>query len=140
VRVRADKIKVTHWLKGGEILVSNRGVCKVAVNRCRYPCVASGVFFVLTVQDKNFLPEYLAVFLNSQEGQKALMIRQNVSGVLSINRGELEQVEIPLISLEKQRQIVELYALYEKETDILEQIKKTRKRLINSVLSQMVKE
>jgi restriction endonuclease S subunit len=68
------------------------------------------------------------------------MMRQNVSGVLSINRGELEQVEIPLISLEQQRQIVGLYALYEKETNILEQIKKTRKRLINSVLSQMVKE
>jgi hypothetical protein len=140
VRICADKIKIAHWLKDGEILVSNRGICKVAVNRCRYPCVASGVFFVLTVQDKNFLPEYIAVFLNSQEGQKTLMMHQNISGMLSINRGELEKVDIPLISIEKQQQIIELYALYEKEVDLFENIKKVRKKLINSVLSQIVKE
>jgi len=140
VRLFADKIKPSHWLKYGEILLSNRGNYKAAINYCRYPCAASGVFFVLTVQNKNFLPEYIAVYLNSQMGQKALLTRHNASGVYSINRMELGQIDIPFIPLEKQRQIVELYRLYEKEVDILENIKKNRKRLVNSVLSKIVKE
>lgn len=140
VHLSAEKIKTSHWLKIGEILLSNRGNYKAAVNGYRYPCVASGVFFVLTLKDKRFLPEYITVFLNSQEGQKALMMHHNASGVHSINRTELMQIDIPLISLEKQRRIVELYMLYEKEADILENIRKNRKRLVNSVLSKIVKE
>ena len=140
VRLNADKIKPSHWLKYGEILLSNRGNYKAAVNCCRYPCVASGVFFVLTVQDKNFLPEYIVTFLNSQEGQKSLTKRHNISGVSSINRVELEQIDIPLLSLEKQKQLVELFSLYEKEVDIFEKLKQSRKKLINSILSQTIKE
>ncbi len=139
-RLNADKIKPSHWLKCGEILLSNRGNYKAAVNYCRYPCVASGVFFVLTVQDKNFLPEYIATFLNSQEGQKSLTKRHNISGVNSINRMELEQIDIPLLPLEKQKHLVELFLLYEKEVDIFEKIKQSRKKLINSILSQTIKE
>ena len=140
LRLSADKIKPSHWLKYGEILLSNRGNYKAAVNYCRYPCVASGVFFVLTVQDKNFLPEYVAAFLNSQEGQKSLTKHHNISGVNSINRAELEQIDIPLLPLEKQKQLVELFLLYEKEVDIFEKLKQSRKKLINSILSQTIKE
>lgn len=139
VHLLAEQIKVSHWLKAGEILLSNRGNYKAAVNYCRYPCVASGVFFVLTLKDKRFSPEYIAVFLNSQDGQKSLAIRHNVSGVHSINRAELAQIDIPLLSMEKQKTIVDLYLLYEKEVDILEKIKKGRKKLINSTLSRIVK-
>ena len=139
-RLNADKIKTSHWLKYGDVLLSNRGNYKAAVNCCRYPCVASGVFFVLTVQDKNFLPEYIVTFLNSQEGQKSLTKRHNISGVSSINRVELEQIDIPLLALEKQKQLVELFSLYEKEVDIFEKLKQSRKKLINSILSQTIKE
>ena len=140
IHLSADKIKPVHWLKYGEILLSNRGNYKAAVNYCRYPCVASGVFFILTIQDKNFLPEYIATFLNSQEGQKSLTKRHNISGVSSINRVELEQIDIPLLPIEKQKQLVELFLLYEKEVDIFEKIKQSRKKLINSILSQTIKE
>lgn len=140
VHLSAEQIKTSHWLKIGEILLSNRGNYKAAVNCCRYPCVASGVFFVLALKDERFLPEYLAVFLNSQEGQRSLMMRHNASGVHSINRTELAQIDVPLLPLEIQKKIVDMYLLYEKEVDILEKIKKSRKRLVNSVLSRIVKE
>lgn len=140
LRLSADKIKASHWLKHREILLSNRGNYKAAINYCRYPCVASGVFFVLTIQNKNFLPEYIATFLNSQEGQKLLKMKHNTAGVHSINRAELEQIDIPLPPLEKQKQLVELFSLYEKEVDIFEKIKQSRKKLINSILSHTIKE
>lgn len=138
--VLKEQIKTNHWLNFNDILLSNRGNYKSAVNRCEKPCIASGVFFVLTVKDNKFLPEYIAIFLNSVEGQKALSARQNSAGVSSIIRSELTQIDIPFIPLEKQKQVVELFQLYEKEVDTMEKIKQNRKKLINSILSQAVKE
>ena len=135
-----EQIRMNHWLDFNDILISNRGNYKASVNHCRKPSVASGVFFILKIHNDHFLPEYIATFLNSQVGQKALMIRHNLAGVHSINRVELEQRDIPLIPLEKQKQIVELFLLYEKEVDIMEKIKQNRKKLINSILSQTIKE
>lgn len=140
LRIAKEQVKINHWLDFNDILLSNRGNYKAGVNHCKMPSVASGVFFVLKLHDVHFLPEYIATFLNSQIGQKALMVRHNLAGVYSINRAELEQIDIPLIPLEKQKQIVELFLLYEKEVDTMEKIKQNRKKLINSILSQSIKE
>ena len=108
--------------------------------KCNERCIASGVFFVISIKDKEMLPDYVAAFLNSSAGQKALSVKQNTAGVQSITRTELEQIDIPLIPLEKQKQIVEMFLLYEKEVDIMEKIKKNRKKIINSMLGQIIKE
>ncbi|MBR1916138.1 MAG: restriction endonuclease subunit S [Alphaproteobacteria bacterium] len=135
-----EKIKPSHLLRRGDVLLSNRGNYKATLFNTTAKSIASGVFFILTIKDKSFLPEYIATFLNSAEGQKALSERQNSAGMPSIIRSELEQIDIPFISLEKQRQIVELFMLYEKEVDTMEKIKQNRKKLVNSILSQIVKE
>lgn len=138
--VSDKKIKASHFLRLDDVLLSNRGNYKASVFKSNEKCIASGVFFILTVKNTNFLPEYIATFLNSVEGQNALSARQNSAGVPSIIRSELTQIDIPLISLDKQKQIVELFLLYEKEVDTMEKIKQNRKKLINSILSQTIKE
>ena len=138
--ISSEKIKSSHFLCPGDILLSNRGNYKASVFKCKEKCIASGVFFIINVKDQNFLPEYIAVFLNSNEGQKALSAKQNFAGVQSIIRSELEQIDIPLISMEKQKKLVELFLLYERESSIMEEIAQNRKKLINSILSQTIKE
>lgn len=135
-----DKIKHSHFLKFNDIVLSNRGNYKASIFKSNDKCIASGVFFIISIKNKEISPDYIAVFLNSSEGQKALSARQNSAGVQSIIRTELEQIDIPLIPLEKQKQIVELFLLYEKEVDTMEKIKQNRKKLINSILSQITKE
>ena len=134
------KIKASHFLRFNDILLSNRGNYKTSIFKSNEKCIASGVFFIMTVKNTNFLPEYIATFLNSVEGQNVLSARQNAAGVPSIIRSELTQIDIPLIPLDKQKQIVELFLLYEKEVDTMEKIKQNRKKLINSILSQTIKE
>ena len=67
--------------------------------KCHENCIASGVFFVLTLKNNEFLPEFVATYLNSSAGQKKLLSRQNKSGLKAIIRSELEQVELPNIPL-----------------------------------------
>ncbi len=134
------KIKPTHFLRFGDVLLSNRGTYKASVFKSKERCIASGVFFILTIKEKIFLPEYVAIFLNSNEGQKALFERQNSAGVQSIIRSELDQVEIPLVPIDKQKQIIDLFLLYERELNIMDNIKRKRKNMLNSILSQTIKE
>lgn len=140
VHISSEKIKSSHFLKFNDILLSNRGDYKSSVFKCHENCIASGVFFVMTLKNNSFLPEFVAAYLNSQVGQKKILARQNKSGLKAIIRSELEQIEIPSISLEKQKQIVELFSLYQKEVEIIEKIQQNKKKLVDFVISKEFKE
>lgn len=140
VRISSEKIKPSHFLQFKDILLSNRGNYKSAVFDVKQPCIASGVFFVMTVKNKKFLPEYIVAFLNSSGGQNALMTRQNSAGVQAIIRTELEQIDIPLVPISKQKKIVELVSLFQKEEDIIEKIQQNKKKLVDFILRKELKE
>lgn len=140
VHISSEKIKSSHFLKFKDVLFSNRGNYKSAVFNVKFPCIASGVFFVMSVKNKRFLPEYVAAFLNSSDGQNALMSRQNASGVQAIIKSELEQIDIPLISIDKQKKIVELAALFQQEAAIIGKIQQKKKKLIDFIIKKELKE
>lgn len=140
VYISSEKIKSSHFLKFNDVLLSNRGNYKSSVFKCHENCIASGVFFVLTLKNNEFLPEFVATYLNSSAGQKKLLSRQNKSGLKAIIRSELEQVELPNIPLEKQKQIVEFFSLYQKEVEIIEKIQQNKKKLVDFIISKEFKE
>ena len=92
------------------------------------------------VCDKNFLPEYVALYLNSVPGKAQLCLRQNTVRISTITISDVKDIDIPLIPMEKQRKLVELFLLYEKESSIMEKIAQNRKKLINLILNQTIKE
>ena len=52
----------------------------------------------------------------------------------------MEQVELPNIPLEKQKQIVEFFSLYQKEIEIIEKIQQNKKKLVDFIISKEFKE
>lgn len=140
VHISSEKIKPCHFLQFKDILLSNRGNYKSAVFNVKQSCIASGVFFIMTVKSKKFLPEYIVTFLNSPDGQSALVSRQNTSGVQAIIRTELEQVDIPFVSIDKQKKIVELTALFQQEAAIIGKIQQKKKKLIDFIVKKELKE
>ena len=138
--ISSAKIKPSHFLKFGDVLLSNRGNYKSSVFKCYENCIASGVFFVLTMKNNKFLPEFVATYLNSNVGQNKLLARQNKSGLKAIIRSELEQIEIPDIPLEKQKKIVEFYSLHQKEVEIIEKIQQNKKKLVDFIIIKEFKE
>lgn len=138
--ISSQKIKDSSLLKYNDILLSNRGNYKSTVFKSDKKCIASGVFFIIKVKNKKILPEYISTFLNLSEGQKVLYGIENKSGVNAITKSALEQIDIPLIPLKKQKNLIDLFLIYEKEINIMENIKKSKKQLINIILNKTIKE
>ena len=139
-KVQVPDIKDKYYLSMNEILLSNKGDFQAFVWKGQEKIMASSEFYRITICDKNFLPEYVALYLNSVPGKAQLCLRQNTVRISTITISDVKDIDIPLIPMEKQRKLVELFLLYEKESSIMEKIAQNRKKLINLILSQTIKE
>lgn len=139
VKVSDKTVRRKHCLNKNSILITNRGVFKSCVFNSSKNTVASGGIFILSVKDdSNILPEYISAYLNSSEGQKQLFSLQEVMTIPAITLKTLKQVEIPLISLEKQRKLSEIVKLYERKTTLLKELLKLEDQRINKTIKGVI--
>lgn len=139
-KVQVPDIKDKYYLSMNEILLSNKGEFQALVWKGQEKIMASSAFYRIKICDKNFLPEYVALYLNSVPGKAQLCLRQNTVRISTITISDVKDIDIPLIPMEKQRLLVDLFLLYERESSIMEKIRQNRQKLINSILSQTIKE
>lgn len=107
-----EERKVTSYiLQEGDLLMPARGTAiRVAIfEKQSYPCIASSNVIVVRSNDENLSTTYLKLFFDSPLGRKMLVTRQQGTTVMNISYRELNNIEIPLPSIEEQKQITETY-------------------------------
>jgi restriction endonuclease S subunit len=134
-------ISEKHLLKDGDVLFAAKGTKNfAAVYQGNNPvAVASTSFFVIRLTDACLLPEYLAWFLNHPQSQSLLKGKARGTSIPSITKSVLEDLEIVVPSLEKQRIIVNLSKLALKETEIRMKVLERRKQLIEQQIINAIK-
>ena len=89
-----------------------------------YPCIASSNVIVIRAVDESLSTTYLKLFFDSPLGRKMLVTRQQGTTVMNISYKELNNLEIPLPSIEEQKQIAEKYVeeleIYKKSIEAAE--------------------
>jgi len=113
-----EERKVTNYLlQTGDLLIPARGTAiRVAIFKEQsYPCIASSNVIVIRSTDENFSTTFLKLFFDSPLGRKMLVNRQQGTAVMNISYKELNNIEIPLPSIEEQKSIAEEY---EKELEV----------------------
>ncbi len=71
--------------------------------------IAASSVYILRPKSDNVLAEYLAIFLNSQSGQKQISEKSTGAVINTILRKDLENIEVTLPDMETQKKIIELY-------------------------------
>ena len=99
-----------------------------------YPCIASSNVIVIRAIDKSLSTTYLKLFFDSPLGRKMLVTRQQGTTVMNISYKELNNLEIPLPSIEEQRQIEDTYT---KELEIYKKTIETAENRWNAVLADL---
>lgn len=130
VRITHEKMRSKGTVQDGDVLLSNRGTFRSAVYRGDdTDVIAASSLYILRVQQKSVLPEFLMIFLNSPLGQKVLSSLNRGSIIQTIPRQNLLDLCIPMPSLEKQQQAVSIFhnfhsriALYGRKIDLHEKI------------------
>lgn len=120
----------------GDVLLTSRGSFRASVGNFSRPTIASSSLFVISPISKDFLSEYIAIYLNSEASQYYL--NQNAKGatIQSISIDDLKNLSIPHIPLENQRIIIDLQRNVEQQSSILRRKQTIIDRILKSSVSQ----
>lgn len=127
-------------LKNGDLLFAAKG----NANFCYYyresigRAVASNAFFVIRVQDKAVLPEYVCCYMNQPTILNRLRMQARGTGIQLIGKDVLESLSIPIPPIEVQQRICEYDCLRRKETELLEQIAQKQQEVSCLQLMNMI--
>ena len=83
------------------------------------PVIATSSLYILRTKDQTVISEYLNYYINSDTFQKEVLARARGSTISHIGRSKLEEIEIFIPSLEKQKILVDLYQNLERQKNIL---------------------
>jgi type I restriction enzyme M protein len=110
---------VTKLLRNGDILLTSRGSFRAGVARFDDLAVASSSLFALRLRDRSYLPEFLALYLNSGQAQSYMAQSAKGATIQSLSISDLDGLSIPVLPIERQKLLVDLQQNVETQTALL---------------------
>jgi restriction endonuclease S subunit len=102
--------------------------------------VVPSQFIIIRLTDKFLIPEYLAMFLNSDRVKKHIAITATGMTVPMIKTGTIRELEIPIVHLEKQTKIAEVSKLIIKERHLLYKMISKKEKYFQALTEAMIME
>ncbi len=138
--LNADNRIEKHVLKKGDVLFAAKGTKNFAAwyNNDSISAVASTSFFVIRLKEKNVLPGYLTWFLNHPRTQLLLKAHARGTSIASISKVVLSDLEIPIPDIQKQKLILKIFKLRNKEKKLKQQIGALKEKEIQHILINVI--
>ena len=139
-KINSSQYQTKAIIQKNDIVISSRGnfranVIQDSTNRM----IAASSVYILRLQDKNILPEYLAIYLNSINGQKKIKEKVTGSVIKTILRKDLENLKIPIPSRDIQNKIIKIYKNNQTQQRLLTQKKILINQIVESSISNFLK-
>ncbi len=139
-----DEISERHLLRQGDVLFAAKGSKNFATvySIKNQPAVASTSFFVIRVHEdfmERILPQFLVWAINHPVAQKYLKSKAIGSSIVSISKMVLENLEISVPDLQKQKAILKIAELRNTEKKLRQQIELLREKQIQQQITIAIK-
>lgn len=128
-------------VREGDIIFRSRGdrsTCAIVTGEPGCAVVAAPLLR-LRVTDSRLLPAYLNWFINQPPAQEHFARHAEGSNVKMISKSVLEDLDVELPSIERQRDIVELAGLSARQRILSGDIESLRSRLLSDVMMNYAK-
>jgi restriction endonuclease S subunit len=142
VYIDLDDVKHNHLVQKGDLVFRSRGLLNNSAIVNEYPgkaVIAAPLFRIRVTKPDVVLPEYLNWFISQRDAQIYLTSRAKGSAQKMISKQSIEDMEVELPSLEKQKNILELARLSAREQTLLHALAEKREQYISTVLVQFAK-
>lgn len=120
--------------KTGDVLLTSRGSFRAGVSKFIKPTIASSSLFTIRLTSEDVLPEYLAIYLNSEPAQYYFSLNAKGATIQSLAITDLQNLNVPIVPLASQRIIIDLQQNVESQRNILNR----KQDIINQVLKSSV--
>jgi restriction endonuclease S subunit len=128
-------------LRKGDVLMQARGIKNNAyVFREEFRAVASTLFFIIRINDtRQILSEFLCIYLNHPRTQAKIkaMVSSSVT-VQTINKKDFLELPVPVISLQKQKNIIQLHQLQQEERETITLLLEKKEQLTSAIITKIL--
>lgn len=130
-----------HILKAGDVLFVGKGNRLFAwcYKEATTPTVASSSFFVLRPHTNKVDPEYLTAILNAPQTKAVFQQIGGGTNIFSIRKSELEVFQLPVPSMQQQKNIAALTQLHQKDMELTQQLLIQKQHLYTAIISKLIK-
>ena len=142
MRVRGIAPRPHYFVRQGDVLLVARGNQHRAVWISSHlpKTVAVSNFFILRTYQEEVLPAYLAWYLNSEPAQYFFQRHRMGSNILSLQKRDLERLEVPVPQIGIQEWIGRVYSLMLREKVLAATIREQREDLLEAQMLRVVNE
>ncbi|MCC6463116.1 MAG: restriction endonuclease subunit S [Saprospiraceae bacterium] len=144
--LQAEERLEKHLLQDGDILLIAKGENNRAgmYQKEIGQAVASSTFFVIRLTESSVLPEFLRWYFNTGYMQETFSGLSRGTQISSLSKKTLSEIEVPVPSLKKQQEILEIQQVWEKEKSLTMDLLNLKdawyqKLLLNQAKSTLVK-
>jgi restriction endonuclease S subunit len=126
----------------GDLVFRSRGSLTTAAVLLEDPgkaVIAAPLLRIRVTKPDKVLPEYLNWYISQRDAQVFLTSRGKGTAQKMISKKAVEDLEVAIPSLEKQKNIIDLSTLIAYEQTLLHTLSNKRKQYISEVLMQLAK-
>lgn len=141
-RVSLDIPEHLAYLQKNDILLIARGMKSGAFRSTVFMSdepnvIASSSVHIIRIKNKEVLPEYVSLYLNTPLAQFALSQVISGSYIGSLSRSALEDIFVPIPSLQKQKIMVDLQHNLINQLKLLSKKNELKQNIINETFSKL---
>lgn len=140
----SDTVSAKHLLNKGDVIFAAKGTKNfAAVYDLDIPAMASTSFFVIKINENykhKIISEYLAWWMNQPFSQTVLKTKATGTSIVSISKAMLEEFEIAIPDLHKQKLIIKINTLRNKETELIKQLETLKEQQIQQQIINVIKQ
>lgn len=142
VTVDMKEVKEHHLVRKGDLVMRSRGLVTTSAILSEEPenaVVAAPLLRIRVGHPETVLPEYLNWFINQRDAQVFLHSRAIGTAQKMIGKEALDELEVFLPALLRQKNIVEIASLSNREQLLLHALAEKRDQYISELLMQFAK-
>jgi restriction endonuclease S subunit len=134
--VDMEKPKEHHLVKPGDLIFRSRGLTTKSAILLDDPgtAVVAAPLLRIRVKDRDLMPEYLNWFISQKPAQAFFASQAKGTTQKMISKETLEDLEVFLPPLDRQRTIVALASLAEEEQHIMNKLAEKRRQYVSNTL------
>ncbi|QCU21005.1 restriction endonuclease subunit S [Bacillus altitudinis] len=123
VFVSKDELDNHYFTEEGDVLMRlSHPHTSVYIEKQHSGLLVPSYFAIIKVDQSEFLPKYVAWYLNSTEVKKELERSQAGSRIPSTNKNVLKTLPVAKTTLSKQRALIEILMLHQKEKSLYKKL------------------
>ncbi|GLI38688.1 hypothetical protein KI811_03225 [Geobacter hydrogenophilus] len=140
-RIDMERPRGHHLVRVGDLVFRSRGVTNTCAILMDDPgtAVVSAPLFRIRVTGRLVLPQYLNWYINQPPAQAFLASHAKGTAQQMISKDALEDLEVFVPSLERQRAIVEVAVLAEQEQNLMMKLAEKRRQFWSAKLIELAK-